>query len=103
MTSGWFESAATFKKYTRVKVLFILLNEFDLTFTVVAVAMGLTEINPLMRFLISLPVLLILFKLVIPVLIAWLVPGRLLWPAMILLALVTIWNVKEMIIFSLCG
>jgi hypothetical protein len=103
MTSGWLESAATFKKYTREKVLFILLNEFDLTFTVVAVALGFTEINPLMRFLIGVPVLLIVFKLVIPVVIAWLVPGRLLWPAMVLMALVTIWNVKEIAIFFLRG
>lgn len=101
MTTNWFESSATFKKCTREKVLFILLCEFDLTFTVVAVSLGFTEVNPFMSFLITLPILLIIIKLVMPVLIAWLIPGRLLLPSIALLALVTIWNVKEILIFFL--
>jgi hypothetical protein len=103
MATNWFESAATFKKYTREKVLFILLNEFDLTFTVVAVSLGFTEVNPFMRLLITLPIMLIVVKLVIPVLIAWLIPGRLLLPAMVVLALATIWNIKEILVFFLHG
>jgi hypothetical protein len=100
MTTGtWFESAATFKKHTREKVLFVLLNQFDLTFTVVAVAAGFTEVNPFMRLLISLPILLIIVKLLIPAWLAWLIPGRLLWPSIALLALVTIWNIKEALLF----
>jgi hypothetical protein len=99
VTTGWFESAATFRKHTREKLLFILLCEFDLTFTVVAVSMGFTEVNPFMKFLICVPVLLIFIKLVLPVVIAWLMPGRLLIPSMVVLALVTIWNVKEIALF----
>jgi hypothetical protein len=103
MVSGWFESAATFKRHTREKILFILLSEFDLTVTVVAVAAGFTEINPLMKFLIGMPVLLILVKLVIPVALAWLIPGKLLWPSIIALALVSLWNIKEFLVFFFHG
>jgi hypothetical protein len=103
MTTNWFESAATFKKHTQEKVLFILLSEFDLTVTVVAVSMGFTEINPFIKFLITIPLLLIAVKLLIPVLIAWLIPGRLLLPSIAVLALVTIWNIKEILVFFLHG
>jgi hypothetical protein len=99
MRTGWFEAALTFRKCTEEKFLFILLCLFDLTFTIVAVSAGLTELNPVMRFLISMPVLLLLVKLALPVLIAWLIPGRLLWPSLVLLALVAVWNIKEMVIF----
>jgi hypothetical protein len=81
------------------KASFILLCLFDLTFSVVAVSLGFTELNPVMNFLIQIPVLLLLVKLAIPILIAWLIPGRLLWPSIALLALVTIWNIKEILVF----
>ena len=95
MGTNWFEASATFKKCTEEKVLFILLCLFDLTFTVVAVSMGFTEINPVMKFLIGMPWLLLVVKAGVPVLIAWLIPGRLLWPSICLLALVAVWNIKE--------
>ena len=79
------------------------MSQFDLTFTVVAVSLGFTEMNPFMSFLITLPILLIVVKLVIPVLIAWLIPGRLLLPSIALLALVTIWNIKELLVFFCTG
>jgi hypothetical protein len=63
--------------------------------------LGFAEINPLMNFLIHIPVLLLLVKLVIPVLIAWLIPGRLLLPSIALLALVAIWNIKELLVLLL--
>jgi hypothetical protein len=96
---NWFEASATFKKRTVEKVSFILLCLFDLTMSVVAVNLGFTEINPVMSFLIQIPALLILVKLAIPVLIAWLIPGRLLWPSIALLGLVAIWNIKEIVVF----
>jgi hypothetical protein len=99
MTTNWFEASATFKKCTVEKASFILLCLFDLTFSVVAVSLGFTELNPVMNFLIQIPVLLLLVKLAIPILIAWLIPGRLLWPSIALLALVTIWNIKEILVF----
>jgi hypothetical protein len=101
MSADWSESSATFKKSTVEKVSFILLSEFDLTVTVVAVAMGFKELNPLMVFLIQLPVLFLIAKLVIPVFIAWLIPGRLLLPSIALLAIVAIWNIKEMLVYIL--
>lgn len=101
MATNWFESSATFKKSTALKVSFIILSQFDLAFTLVAVSVGFTELNPLISFIIRLPVLLLMVKLVIPVLIAWLIPGRLLLPSIALLAGVAIWNIKEMLFFLL--
>jgi hypothetical protein len=99
--TNWFESSATFKRCTAEKASFILLSQFDLALTILAMYLGFTEINPLMNFLIHIPVLLLLIKLVIPVLIAWLIPGRLLLPSIALLALVAIWNIKELLVFLL--
>lgn len=99
MEASWWDSSGTFRKCTVEKASFVLLNQFDLTLTVLALYLGLTEINPVVRFLINIPVLLIMVKLAIPVMIAWLMPGRLLLPATALLAVVAIWNIKELIVF----
>jgi hypothetical protein len=101
MPTNWFESSATFKKCTAEKASFILLSQFDLAFTVIAVSLGFTEINPIMNYLIHMPVLLLVLKLAIPVLIAWFIPGKLLLPSIALLAVVAIWNIKEMLFFLL--
>jgi hypothetical protein len=61
--------------------------------------LGLWEINPLVRLLVHIPILLLLVKLAIPVLIAWIMPGRLLLPSIAALALVVIWNIKELFVF----
>jgi hypothetical protein len=94
-----FESSATFKKETNLKTGFILLCQLDLFLTLLAVYLGLSEINPLVRFLIAIPVLLILVKMLVPVLIAWLMPGKLLLPSMVILVFVVIWNIKELVVF----
>lgn len=99
MEASWWNSSATFKRCTAEKASFVLLCAFDLTLTVVAISLGLAELNPLVRFLVQIPVLLLVVKLVIPVLIAWLMPGRLLWPSIGLMTLVVIWNIKELIMF----
>jgi hypothetical protein len=70
----------------------------DLGLTLLAMNLGLTEINPLMRIMIGAPALLIMIKLVIPVVIAWLAPGKLLLPSILLMALVIIWNLKELVV-----
>jgi len=101
ITANWMDSAVTFKKCTVSKIAFILLNQFDLSLTVLAISLGLTELNPFVRFLVEIPALLILVKLVIPVLIAWIMPGKLLLPSIALLAIVVLWNIKELIIFFL--
>jgi hypothetical protein len=99
MVTSWWDSSATFKRCTLEKVSFILLSLFDLTLTILAMNLGLSEINPLVRYLIQIPLLLLIIKLAIPVLIAWIMPGRLLWPSIGLLALIVAWNIKELIVF----
>lgn len=99
MTANWLDSAVTFRKCTVSKVSFILLNLLDLSLTVLAISLGLFELNPFVRFLVEIPALLILVKLAIPVLIAWIMPGRLLLPSIALLVCVFGWNIKELIVF----
>ena len=99
MTTSWWDSSATFKQCTLEKVSFVVLNQVDLALTLVAIHLGFNELNPLVNFLLDIPVLLVLFKLIIPVLIAWLMPGRLLWPSIGLLVLVAVWNLKELITY----
>jgi len=98
MINSW-DSAATFRSCTAEKVSFILLNQFDLTLTVLAIYLGFSELNPFLMRLVSIPALLLVFKLAIPILIAWLIPGKLLLPSIALLALVIIWNIKEILLF----
>ena len=98
MTANLWDSAATFRQCTTEKVSFVLLNQFDLTLSVLAIYLGFTELNPFMRHLINLPILLLIFKLAIPLLLAWLIPGKLLLPSIALLALVIVWNVKELLL-----
>ena len=101
MTTNFLDSAVTFRRGTAEKASFILLNQLDLSLTILAMSLGLTELNPLIMYLINMPVLLLLLKVAIPMLIAWIVPGRLLLPPIILLVLVTIWNIKELAVFLL--
>ena len=86
---------------TWLKVSYVLLHQLDLILTIFAVHYGLTEMNLLMRDLLTTPLQLVVVKLVIPVLIAWLIPGRLLIPAVILLGLVIAWNAKELFLLFL--
>ena len=99
METSWWDSSATFKKCVAEKASFVLLCGFDLTLTVLALYLGLVELNPFVRYLVQIPALLLTVKLVIPVIIAWLMPGRLLWPSIALLVLVVVWNIKELVVF----
>jgi len=99
MVTSWWNSSTTFKRCTAEKLSFIFLSLLDLALTILAMYLGLYEVNPFIRFLVHVPLLLLLIKLVIPVLIAWLMPGKLLLPSIAVLALIVIWNVKEMIVF----
>ena len=98
-TANLWGSAATFRRCRTEKVSFVLLNQVDLFLTVSALSLGFFEVNPLMRYLITVPVLLLIIKFAIPLLIAWLIPGKLLLPASALLILVITWNVKELLLF----
>lgn len=99
MIARWLESTATFRKSTALKVSFVILCVVDLVLTVLAVKLGLNELNPFIRFLFDVPVLLVGVKFAIPLLIAWLIPGRFLLPSIALLSLVAVWNVKELALF----
>lgn len=99
MTTSWWDSSATFKQCTLEKVTFLVLCQFDLGLTLLAIYLGFDELNPLVDFMLDMPVLLIMVKGVLPIGIAWLMPGRLLWPHIGLLGLVAIWNLVELITF----
>jgi hypothetical protein len=101
MEASWWDSSATFKRRTAEKASFVLLCGFDLTLTVLAMSLGLAELNPFVKYLIQIPALLLVVKLAIPVFIAWLMPGKLLWPSIGLLVLVVVWNIKELVFFLL--
>jgi hypothetical protein len=73
----------------------------DLILTLVAMYVGVWEMNPLVRFLVHMPLLLILLKLVIPVAAAWIMPGRLLLPCIAVLGAVVVWNIEELFAFWL--
>ena len=98
-TKSWWDSSATFKRCTIEKVSFVLLNQVDLTLTLVAMHLGFDELNPFVGFLLEIPALLVVAKGILPLLIAWLMPGRLLWPSIALLLGVAAWNVKELIAY----
>ena len=99
IVTNWWESTATFKKCTFEKLSFIFLCLLDLMLTMVAINLGLSEMNPLVSYMIQIPALLLMVKMFIPVIIAWILPGKLLLPSIGLLALVVAWNIKELIIF----
>jgi hypothetical protein len=99
MTTGWFESSGTFRRCTAEKASFLALCIFDLLLTVLSMYLGFAELNPFVRFLVQIPVLLLVVKLFIPLLIAWLMPGKLLLPSIGLLALIAAWNIKELVVF----
>ena len=84
-----------------LKASYVFLHQLDLILTIFAVHYGLNELNPLMRDLLTSPLQLVVAKLIIPILIAWLVPGRLLIPAVIFLGLVILWNMKELFLLLL--
>jgi hypothetical protein len=98
LNGNLWDSVATFRRGTVEKASFVLLNQFDLALTMLAIYLGCTELNPFIRHIVDLPVVLLTVKLAIPLLIAWLIPGKLLLPSIALLALAFIWNMKELLL-----
>ena len=84
-----------------LKASYVLLHQLDLILTVVAVSLGFTELNPLMRLLLTAPVQLIIIKVFIPLVIVWLCPNKLLLPATAFIFLVVCWNIKELLLLLL--
>jgi hypothetical protein len=99
MIANLIASALTFRKCTTEKLLFVGLNLLDLILTLFALSSGLHEINPIMSSMYSNPYQMYLVKLALPLLFAWLLPGKLLIPSIALLAFVVGWDVKELALF----
>ena len=78
------------------KLGFITLAYLDLWMTLLASQMGLSELNPLMGQLLARPEELFLVKGVAPALIALVVPGKLLVPAIGFLLAVAAWNIAQL-------
>ena len=92
-------SAATFNRGVAEKVSFVVLQGLDVLLTLYAVSIGLSELNPLISSSLNSPIQFILLKVLSPILIAWLVPGKLLIPAIVFIALVVCWDLKELLVF----
>jgi hypothetical protein len=88
-----------FRKGLSLRVAYMALQLADCLMTVLAVNSGFQEMNPVMRGMLGSPLQLVTFKLVVPLAIAWLVPARLLIPALVLLLAVIGLNVKELLVF----
>ena len=69
--------------------------------SLLAVNLGFKEMNPLMAVLLGQAPLTILLKLVLPVTIAWVTPGRWLKPAILVLLLVLLWDIHELVLYFL--
>jgi hypothetical protein len=89
----------TFRVDTREKLAFIVLNWIDLALTLFAISIGANELNPLMRNMFNSPVYLYSAKLIIPIFLAFVIPGKVLLPSIGLLILVVGWNIKELALY----
>ena len=92
-------SAFTFRKGTAEKLAYIILNLIDLGLTLFALSIGAHEYNPLLRSMAASPLQLYGAKLLLPSAIAWVLPGKLLIPAIAFLLLVVGWDVRELALY----
>lgn len=81
-----------------LKISYLALQVLDLGLTLLAVSLGAGELNPVMRASLASPVQLVVMKGGLPLLLAWLLPGKFLIPGIVFLLLVTGWNVKELVL-----
>ena len=82
------------------RVAYLSLQLVDLGLTLMASYCGFEELNPFVRASLASPYQIYIFKLGIPLVIAWFVPGKLLIPAIILLGGVVGWNIKELVMLA---
>lgn len=96
----WFsdESSKWSSGSLAIKATYFILHQVDVFLTLIAVSMGYTELNPLMRAMLDSPIQLVVIKVFIPLVIIWLCPNKLLIPAAAFLLLVVLWNVKELLL-----
>jgi hypothetical protein len=79
-----------------LKVAYLALQVLDLVLTLFAIKFGAVELNPLMRAALNSPLQMTVLKGGLPLWFVWVLPGRLLIPAIILLLLIVGWDVKEL-------
>ncbi len=91
------QSVATFSRGANFKLSFVFLVYLDLVLTFLAVGNGFNEMNPFMQRMLVRPAELALVKGVAPLFIAWLVPAKLLVPAIVLMLAVVGWNARELL------
>jgi hypothetical protein len=89
-------TVAEWKKGLVIKVAYVLLHQADILLTSFALSAGFQEINPVIRASLETPVLILVLKLFIPLIIAWLVPARLLIPAIVLLLVIVGFNLAQL-------
>jgi hypothetical protein len=92
-------SALTFKKCTLEKLAFIVLNLIDMVLTIFAASNGAHELNPVIRYMVNSPYQIFLVKAVIPILLAWVLPGKILIPSIALLVFVVGWDTRELLLY----
>lgn len=91
------QSVATFGHSTSYKLWFMVFIYLDFALTLFAVQRGFTEVNPYMVRLLDDPSQLLLVKGLIPLFIAWLVPGKLLLPSIGIMVVVAAWNGNQLL------
>lgn len=92
-----FASAGTYRREAAWKVAFVAFVFVDLLLTLYAFSHGFAELNPLVLALLERPWGLALAKGLAPLIIAWLVPGRLLVPSILLLIGINGWNLAQLV------
>ena len=80
-----------------LKVLYLSLQLVDLGLTIMAAQLGYPELNPFMKSALSSPLSLLVIKAFIPFMIAWIVPGKYLIPAIALLCAILAWNLQQLL------
>lgn len=82
-----------------LKISYLVLQVLDLGLTILAMSLGSVELNPIVRASLDSPVQLAVLKGGLPLLIAWMLPGKFLIPGIVFLAFVVGWDVKELMQF----
>ena len=80
----------------RLKISYLGLQVMDLGLTLLAIGLGAHELNPFVRAALGSPVQLLVIKVGLPLWLVWVLPGRFLIPAILLLMFVVGWDVKEL-------
>ncbi len=93
---GRYFTVAEWKKGLGIKIAYLLLHQADILLTSFAVSAGFYEFNPVIRASLDTPVQILALKLFIPLLIAWLIPAKLLIPAVILLLAIVGYNLSQL-------